>query len=191
MSSLHPAMNTGNFCSQLGDFNKRWQHREHREFLRASTIPRARLMDKSSHKWAEFSILQPTVQHARPAYSQPATEALSPKESRGHCSTKTWSYSKSNNWTHHNEVSAFSLTKLSWKLSDRLFIKILLWLVLKLQVSSCALHQISLEAWGMSTGILVKLFILLRGKSSSLLHKLIGKKKHIQNILALRLLLLI
>lgn len=49
-------------------------------------------------------------------------------------------------------------------------------LYLNLQVSNCALHQISLEAPGISRGILVKLFILLRGLSSSLLHKLVEKK---------------
>lgn len=136
-------------------------------------------MDVSSHIRAEFSLLQPTVKNARLAYSQYVTEALSPNASRGHCSTKTWSYSKSNNQTH--TIVKFLLSSGQSFPGSSLPSYLLrccygLLSVLKLQVSSCALHQISLEARGMPTGILVKLFILRRDISLSLLHKLTGKK---------------
>lgn len=143
-------------------------------------VQRVRLIDLSSHIRAEFYLLQPIVKNARLAYSQPVTEALLPKVLRGHCSMKTWSYSKSNSQAHTivklllSSGQSFPGSSLSSYLLRCCYG---LLSVLKLQVSSCALHQISLEVWEISIGILVKLFILLRDISLSPLHKLIGKRK--------------
>lgn len=132
-----------------------------------------------SHIRAEFLLLQPTVKNTRPAYSQQVTQTLLLKASRGHCSTKTWSYSKSNNQTHTivkfllSSGQSFPGSSLPSYLLRCCYGPLR---VLNLQVSSCALHQISLEAWGIPIGILLKLFILLRDISWPLVCKLIREK---------------